>query len=65
MPLRPHFSSKSSMTHRRSGLDAVAQTGGHMDPGAQLRFQRVVAQGQLRLALEEVQHGGHRGGVFG
>ena len=30
-----------------------------------LASTRVVAQRQLRLALEEVQDGGHRGGVFG
>src|SRR5262245_61224279 len=37
----------------------------HVNPGARLRLQRVVAQRQLRLALVEVQDGGHRGGVLG
>jgi hypothetical protein len=34
-----------------------------LTPGS--RLVPVVAQRQLRLALEEVQHGGHGGGVFG
>src|SRR5581483_8432303 len=50
---------------RRRRPDAVAQAGGHVDPGAGLRLVAVVAQRHRRLAPEEVQDGGHRGGVFG
>ena len=51
--------------HRRFRLDAVPHALGHVDPGSRLRLQGVVAQRQARLALEEVQDGGHRGRVFG
>ena len=51
--------------HGRLRLDAVPQALGHVDPGARLGFHGIVAQRQLRLAVEEVQDGGHRGGVFG
>ena len=43
----------------------MALAGRHVDPGASLRLVLVVSQRQRRLALKEVQDGGHRGGVFG
>jgi hypothetical protein len=53
------------MTTGRLCLDAVPQALGHVNQGARPDLQRVVAQCHLRLALEEVQDGGRRGGVFG
>ncbi len=51
--------------HRRFRLDTVPQADRHVDPGAGLGIESIVSQRDPRLALEEVQDGRHRGGVFG
>src|SRR5271165_1999968 len=50
--------------HRSPGLDCVAKPGRHLDPGAGLGLDRVVAQGERRLAANDLQDSRLRGSVL-